>query len=138
MGDTVRKSQNASSEFMARLLELQGFSGAPRYLGQRSGMGVLTFVEGQVPDRFQPWSDDQVRAAARLLRAMHDATHASALAGRFDVVCHHDPGPNNTVFRDGVPVAFIDFSEAAPGDRLEDVGYFAWTWSVSSKAVLSL
>jgi aminoglycoside phosphotransferase (APT) family kinase protein len=37
--------------------------------------------------------------------------------------CHHDPGPNNTVFRDGRPVALIDFDFAAVGDPLEDVGY---------------
>lgn len=46
---------------------------------------------------------------------------------------HHDPGPNNTVFRNGLPVAFIDFDFAAPGGILEDVGYMAWTWCVSSK-----
>lgn len=48
-------------------------------------------------------------------------------------MCHHDPGPNNAVFRGGLPVAFIDFDLAAPGDPLEDVGYLAWTWCVSSK-----
>ena len=42
-------------------------------------------------------------------------------------------GPNNTVFRDGLPVAFIDFDFAAAGDPLEDVGYLAWSWCVSSK-----
>lgn len=69
---------------------------------------------------------------------MHDATRGSALAGRFDVVCHHDPGPNNFVFRDDVPIAIIDFAEAAPGSRLEDVGYMAWTWTISSKQVMPL
>lgn len=49
------------------------------------------------------------------------------------MICHHDPGPNNTVFRDGQPRAFIDFDFAAPGDPLEDVGYLAWAWCVSSR-----
>ncbi|WP_262061600.1 aminoglycoside phosphotransferase family protein [Streptomyces sp. STR69] len=31
------------------------------------------------------------------------------------------------------PYAFIDFDTAAPGDPLEDVGYAAWTWCVSSR-----
>jgi aminoglycoside phosphotransferase (APT) family kinase protein len=48
-------------------------------------------------------------------------------------VCHHDPGPNNTVFRDGRPVAFIDFDFAAPGDPLADLGYLAWAWCLSSR-----
>lgn len=141
VGDTVRKPATRSSEFMARLLELlkqQNFDGAPRYLGQDDGMDLLKFIEGEVPARFQPWSDSQVRAAAVLLRQMHDATHGSELADCFDVVCHHDPGPNNFVFQGGVPVAIIDFSEAAPGSRLEDLGYLCWTWSISSRQRMPL
>jgi Ser/Thr protein kinase RdoA (MazF antagonist) len=135
-GDTVRRPVTRSSDFMASLLNLleeRRFTGAPRYLGRADGADLLSFLPGDVPARFQPWSDEQVRAAAALLRAMHDATRGSALAGRFDVVCHHDPGPNNAVFRDGVPTAFIDFAEAAPGSPLEDVAYLAWTWSIASK-----
>lgn len=51
------------------------------------------------------------------------------------MICHHDPGPNNTVFSapTGIPLAFIDFDTAAPGDPLEDLGYMAWTWCISSK-----
>jgi hypothetical protein len=37
------------------------------------------------------------------------------------------------VFRDGRPVAFIDLDFAAVGDPLEDVGYMAWSWCISSK-----
>nr|WP_281386503.1 phosphotransferase [Jiangella mangrovi] len=55
------------------------------------------------------------------------------MTGPDPVVCHHDPGPNNTVFRAELPVALIDFDLAAPGEPLEDVGYLAWTWCVSSK-----
>jgi Ser/Thr protein kinase RdoA (MazF antagonist) len=136
LGETVRRPVCASSEFMASLLDLlarQGFSGAPTYLGQDDGADLLSYIPGTVPSRFQVWSDAQIHAAASLLRALHDATRGSDLAGRYDVVCHHDPGPNNVVFQNDLPVAFIDFAEAAPGSRLEDVAYMAWTWSISSK-----
>ncbi|MFE6052497.1 phosphotransferase family protein [Kitasatospora sp. NPDC056446] len=86
-----------------------------------------------MPARFQRWTDSQVAAAGALLRGLHDSTRGSRLAGRHPVVCHHDPGPNNAVFCGDVPVAFIDFDTAAPGDPLEDIGYMAWTWCVSSK-----
>lgn len=141
MGDTVRRPLCGSSDFMAALLQLlerQRFEGAPKHLGRIDGADLLSFIPGEVPASFGVWSDDQVRAAAVLLRRMHDATHGSNLAGRFDVVCHHDPGPNNAVFQHGVPVAFIDFAEAAPGGRLEDVAYMAWTWSIASKQTLPL
>ncbi|MFJ1662353.1 phosphotransferase [Streptomyces anthocyanicus] len=141
LGDTVLRTASDTSEFMASLLNLfdqRKFRGAPKYLGQTGDKDILSYIDGEVPTKFQPWPNGQVRAAVRLLREMHDATRGSDLAGRFDVVCHHDPGPNNAVFQDGIPVAFIDFEQAAPGDRLEDVAYFVWTWTISSKQVMPL
>ncbi|MFI7461305.1 phosphotransferase family protein [Nonomuraea sp. NPDC049646] len=138
---TVLRPASDSSAFMAALLktfEQQNFTGAPKFLGQVDDKDMFTFIPGDVPKKFRPWSDDQVGAAARLLRQMHDATRGSELAGRFDVVCHHDPGPNNAVFQNDTPVAFIDFEQAAPGGRLEDVAYMAWTWSISSKQTMAL
>ncbi|WP_055532272.1 phosphotransferase family protein [Streptomyces graminilatus] len=137
VGDTVRRPTSTSSRFVAVLLghlEQQGFTGAPRHLGvDEADRDILTYLPGWVPARFQRWTDPQVAAAGALLRGLHDATRGSRLAGRHPVVCHHDPGPNNTVFIAGVPVAFIDFDTAAPGNPLEDLGYMCWTWCLSSK-----
>lgn len=136
VADTVRRPATAASPFVAELLvlyERRGFAGAPRYLGRRDGVDSFGFIPGTVPARFQTWTDTEIAAAGALLRAMHEASRGSALTGRHPVVCHHDPGPNNAVFRDGEPVAFIDFDTAAPGSPLEDLGYLAWTWCISSK-----
>lgn len=137
VGDTVRRPITASSPFVAELLghlQQHGFTGAPRHLGiDAAGRDVFSYLPGWVPARFQRWTDLQIAAAGALLAALHDATRGSRLAGQHPVICHNDPGPNNTVFRDGVPVAFIDFDTAAPGDPFEDLGYAAWTWCVSSK-----
>jgi Ser/Thr protein kinase RdoA (MazF antagonist) len=137
VADTVRRPPSPASPFVAELLGLlakNGFDGAPRYLGlDDEGMDTFTFVPGEVPARFRQWEDAQIAAAGALLRGLHDATRGSELAGRRPLVCHHDPGPNNVVFQDGSPVAFIDFDEAAPGAAFEDWGYMAWTWCVSSK-----
>lgn len=107
----------------------------PRHLGwDKYGREVLSFVPGHVPPRWQRFGDEQVARAATILRQMHDATRDLALRlGSGEVICHHDPGPNNTVFRQGLPVAFIDFDLSAPGDRLEDIGYMAWAWCISSR-----
>lgn len=139
IGDTVRRPASSASAFTASLLgllERRGFAGAPRYLGQDpQGRDVLSYMPGWVPARLGSWSDEQVAAAGRLARAMHDATRGSELAGTHPVVCHHDLGPTNMVFRDGdVPVAFIDFDQAAAGSVLEDLGYMAWLWCVRAKA----
>jgi Ser/Thr protein kinase RdoA (MazF antagonist) len=138
VGDTVRRPVTAASDFVARLLthlHEREFTGAPRHLGRdEAGRDVFDYLPGWVPAKFQRWSDPQVATAGALLRALHDATRDSDLTGDHPVVCHHDPGPNNTVFRAGRPVAFIDFDTAAPGEPVDDVGYLAWTWCVSSKA----
>ncbi|GHJ55983.1 hypothetical protein Nm8I071_52900 [Nonomuraea sp. TT08I-71] len=137
VGDTVRRPASPTSGFVARLLAHlagTGFDGCPRHLGwDQLGRDVLSFVPGDVPPRWQRFTDDQVCRAARLLRRLHDATRDLAPALGGEVICHHDPGPNNTVFRGGQPIAFIDFDFAAPGDPLEDVGYLAWAWCVSSR-----
>ncbi|MGX1566304.1 phosphotransferase [Streptomyces sp. NPDC055506] len=139
IAETVRRPASAASPFVADLLGLleeRGFPGAPRYLGRDgAGRDTFSYVQGWVPSRFQRWTDVQVAAAGVLVRDMHDATRGSRLlGGRHQVICHNDLGPNNAVFQDGRPVAFIDFDMAAPGSPLEDLGYMAWSWCVSSKA----
>lgn len=138
VGDTVRRPSSGASGFTARLLrhlEAVGFTGAPRYLGQdERGRDVFSYIDGWVPAKFQQFADGQVADAGRLLKAFHDATRASVLVSGEAVICHHDAGPNNVVFQNGRPVAFIDFDMAAPGPALDDLGYMAWTWCVSSKA----
>ncbi|MGW1030246.1 phosphotransferase family protein [Streptomyces sp. NPDC002577] len=138
IGDTVRRPASPASPFVAALLTLleeQEFAGAPRYLGRdQSDRDIFSYVPGWVPERLRPWTDAQVAATGALARAMHEATRGSQLAGRYQIVCHHDLGPNNAVFQGETPVAFIDFDMAAPGSPLEDVAYMAWLWCVSSRA----
>jgi hypothetical protein len=134
VGDTVRRPGSPFAGLVLKHLERRGFGGAPRWVGRdEAGRDVLSFLPGWVPGKLQTWTDAQVWAAGALARELHEATRGSGLAGSHPVVCHHDLGPNNAVFRDDVPVAFIDFDLAAPGSPLEDVGYMAWLWCVSSK-----
>jgi aminoglycoside phosphotransferase (APT) family kinase protein len=65
-------------------------------------------------------------AIATLLRRFHDATTGTSLAAGAEVVCDNDFGPWNLVWRDGHPVGIIDFDNAAPGARLDDLGYAVW------------
>lgn len=132
VGDTVRRSLKQNSAFVhdvLRHLERRGFDGAPRFLGlDEKGRATFTYVAGTVSHQLGGFEQEQWRAAARLLRAFHDATADCDLRGENEVICHGDPGPGNHVFRDGVPVALIDFDEARPGTREEDVAYAAWMW----------
>jgi hypothetical protein len=132
LGETVRRPQGAHSPFVHELLghlEKAGFDAAPRLLGlDEQGREVLSFIPGDVPPDLAVFGDGQLRAAFRILRRFHDATAGCALAGSAEVVCHGDVSPCNTVFRDGLPVALIDFDAAAPGRRVDDVAYGLFLW----------
>ncbi len=138
IGNTVRRPPALNAEFvhfLLRHLECTGFDGAPRSLGRdEDGRDVLGWIEGNVPVELSAAHGDAVlTAAARLIRAYHDATAPlltapAAVAIGLDVVCHNDLSPCNFVFRAGLPVAVIDFDAAAPGTRAHDLGYAAWLW----------
>jgi hypothetical protein len=130
--ETVRRPCGPHSPFVHRLLrhlEQAGFEGAPRLLGiDEAGREMLTFIEGDVPPELGFWPDEQLAAAAGLIRRFHEATAGSTLAGKEEVVCHYDLSPCNTVFRDELPQALIDFDRAEPGPRAADLAYAAWLW----------
>lgn len=136
VGNTVRRPRTAASSTVRLLLthlEMKGFSAAPRYLGvDGQGRDMFSYIPGSV-GKWQFYSDDTIRQAGQLLRAFHDATTGSELLLGRPVMCHHDPGPNNFVFQGCRPIAFIDFDMIAPGERLEDLGYMAWSWCISAK-----
>jgi Ser/Thr protein kinase RdoA (MazF antagonist) len=131
-GNTVRRPLKPNASFVHALLlhlESAGFTAAPRFLGIDSqGREVLSFIAGNVPADLGEWTDVQLIAAAKLIRAFHDATLNFGGKGDAEVVCHGDLSPCNTVFVDGVPSAFIDFDAARPGRREDDLGYAAWLW----------
>jgi Ser/Thr protein kinase RdoA (MazF antagonist) len=130
VGTTVRRPTGPHTPFvhsLLRHLEEVGFDGAPRVLGiDEQGREVLTFFEGHVPPDLATWSDGQLVQAAELIRRFHDATAGTELAAGEEVVCHNDLSPCNAVFVEGMPAAFIDFDEAAPGPRARDLGYAMW------------
>lgn len=158
VGQTVRRTAYSWSPAVLDLLghfEREGFAGAPRALGfDDQGREVLTYVEGEavfsegfVPDhggRFDMsvpsllWRDDVLVRLGELIRGFHDAAATFPWAGRewcfearqpVETVCHSDIGPSNTVFRDGLPVAFIDWDTATPGPRAWDLGLVAWRFA---------
>lgn len=82
-------------------------------------------------------TDLALRGAANLIRKLHAAASGfrPAITGyRFhphppkagEIVSHGDLGPWNTVYRHGIPVAFIDWDTAHPVDPLADLAASAW------------
>lgn len=134
IGDTVRRPIMRDAAFGHDCLihlEHAGFSQAPRFLGvDDAGREILSFIPGSVPTDLGWYTDTQIEMAAGLLRRFHDATADMSLVKDrgFEVACHNDWAPTNTVFRADEPIAMIDFDTARPGERLWDAGYSAFTW----------
>ena len=152
IGDTVRRPVRPFSltvqAYLAHLRDA-GFTGAPLPLGvDEQGREVLS-VPGDVPRNPLPpetAGDDVLVALAQLVRALHEAsagwvpppgavwggTPASMgrpITRRTELVSHCDYYPGNVVFRDGLPVALIDFDLARPTTRLYDIANALWYWA---------
>ncbi|MFI6322864.1 phosphotransferase [Nonomuraea sp. NPDC050556] len=148
VGDTVRRPVGPNSPLVhALLLHLEdvGFAGAPRFLGiDAAGRAVLTFVPGEVAGRPRPdWVADEGRLASvgRLVRAYDEAVAGFVMPEGVradlgfteapgtppappypdELVGHMDFTPDNLVFRDGEAVALIDFDNAKPVTRVDEV-----------------
>ena len=157
VGETVRRLAHpwsSSIHDLLRHLDREGFTGAPLALGfDDQGREVLTYIEGEVGrgDTFIPdqggrfdirlpddaWRDNALVHLGALIRRYHDAAATFPWAERewcfeprppVETICHNELFPSNTIFRAGVPVAFIDWDTATPGPRAWDLGIAAWRW----------
>ncbi|BAZ13882.1 hypothetical protein NIES4071_57220 [Calothrix sp. NIES-4071] len=130
--NTVRRPLNSNSTFVHKFLQYLeniNFDASPRFLGiDEQGREIITFIEGHVPSNLEYYSNEQLVAAALIIRRFHDATQGCELALNEEVICHNDLSPCNFVFIDGIPTSIIDFDMAAPGTRIFDLAYAAWLW----------
>ena len=147
VGDTVRRPYRPTSpatHALLRHLAIEGFDGAPRFLGVDSdGREVLSYLPGRaVTPPYPAWAltDAALVSVATLLRRYHEAAASfdpapyrwpasppPPFAGR--LVLHNDPNLDNVVFRHGRAVALIDFDLASPGTRVWDVAAAARLWA---------
>jgi hypothetical protein len=136
VGGTVHRARDAGSGFAARVLaylESAGYPYAPRYLGvDDGGRDILSYIPGQTTDHPSQRADGAYARGGVMLRLLHETTAGHLLAAGRVCVLHGDPGRFNTIFWQGLPAAFIDWSSCRPGDRLDDLGYLAWTWCIQS------
>jgi predicted ester cyclase len=147
VGDRVFRSTGYWSPAVHRLLQhLQekNFPYSPTFFGLDGEREVLEFIPGfvsQYPLSDFVLSNESISKAAKMLRAFHDATRdfqhlpsdhwqvPELIREPVEVICHNDFSPYNTVFRDGLPVAMIDFDVAAPGPRVWDLAFAVYRFT---------
>jgi hypothetical protein len=148
IGDEVRRGMRPASPAVHALLahlERAGFDGAPRFLGiDDQGRERLTFIPGETHHRATPETipDAVLLAIGRLIRSYHDAVADFTLPDRLRwhaeaetavpgeaIVCHNDISPRNIVFRDGYPLAMIDWDMACLAPPVWDVAHAVWQFA---------
>jgi hypothetical protein len=146
IGTTVRRPLTAGSPYVhavLRRLEAAGVDGVPRFLGtDEQGREILSYLEGGTGHDVGHWSDGQLVGLAGLTRAIHDALAGTPEAGDAETVCHNDLAPWNTILSTDQsdsqpqrqPSGFIDFDDASPGPRADDVAYLLWVFLDLGKA----
>ncbi|WP_261554935.1 aminoglycoside phosphotransferase family protein [Frankia tisae] len=146
VGETVRRVTGPHSPAVHALLiylERAGCEYAPRFLGiDDRGREVLTYLEGTVGNYPMPAevrSREAMETAVVILRRLHDLTAGVRLPEGdanplrpetgSEVICHGDAAPYNYVFEGTRAVGLIDFDNAGPGRRIDDLAYFAYRFA---------
>lgn len=132
IGDRVHRPQCANAGFIHAVLNhlaSKRIPFAPRFHGiDPSGREILTYMDGNVPGDLGKYAPEQCAAAARIIRALHDALRDFPGCPEGMTICHRDLSPCNFTFVDGCPSAVIDWDAAAFGEPLDDLAYAAWMW----------
>ena len=127
-GSTVHRPARGNTEFTQRLLSHLEDSGAgwsPRALGfDEEGREVVTWIPGEVATSGE---EVDMTELARIVRDLHDLTNG--LVAGFECVIHDDLQPRNTIVRERRPVGLIDWEQARPGRRVEDVANLCWSFA---------
>ncbi len=131
IGNHVHRTISSNAPFIHELLkhlEKNNFPFSPRFIGMdEKGREILSFIKGEIPNG-EEFNQQQITKAVKILRQFHDIAAQSDLCKNEETICHNDFSPWNIIFENNIPVGIIDFDDAAPGSRVDDLAYFIWTF----------
>jgi hypothetical protein len=142
LGATVRRDTGPHTRAvhaLLRHLERVGFTGSPRLVGVEGRREVLSFIDGEAgtyPINPAVQTSEALDTSVDLLQRFHDATEGLVLPDGWvdhqvagttsEVICHWDPAPYNIIYKQSCAVGLVDFDNAGPGRRIDDIAYLAY------------
>lgn len=138
IGNTVQRPRHPWTQTVHRVLahlQAVGLTTVPAPLAIDGDHETVSLLPGLAGPECWPHQATErgLQSAARLLRAVHDATvgwtpPVDAAWGRppserAEVICHGDPGPWNMTWAGGEATGLFDWDYCHPGPRREDVAY---------------
>jgi hypothetical protein len=146
IGDTVQRPlrpHTRSVHIVLQHLTERGFAAAPTVIGVEAHTEIVGYIPGTAAiDPVPEWAltETALTGVGALLRDYH--AHVTGfdprglrwqrpLPPRWQgrIVTHNDLNPANVIFREGRPVAMIDFDLAAPGRPAFDLAVTACFWA---------
>lgn len=126
-GDTLLRPVRSNTPLVQSVLgqlEAAGAEWAPRPLGvdQQRGLEIVSWIPGQAATSAE--EVDLIRLV-EMVRTLHDVT---AMLVDAECVIHDDLQPRNIVLDNRQPVGLIDWEQARPGRRVEDVADLCWSF----------
>jgi len=109
-----------------KLMEDNGYSKTPKYLGVKNGKDIFSYIKGDTMPYTYEMSEKAIIAITQELRIINDISKAH-LNGK--VYVHGDLGTQNVVFDNGKIVGIIDWDSTFIGEEYEDFIYVFWTWA---------
>ncbi len=128
IGNTVRRARRENTALVQRVLhrlEDEGIAWAPRPFGtDDQGREIVSWIPGETAAAGE---EIDLLSLAAMVRQLHDLTIDLVDDGA-ECVIHDDLQPRNIVVRDRSPVGLIDWEQARPGRRAEDVAKLCWSF----------
>ena len=108
------------------LLEENGYSKAPRYLGVKNDKDLFSYIKGKTVAYTYEMSKESIIAMTNELKAMNTISK-KYLTDK--VYVHGDLGTQNVIFNDSEIVGIIDWDNTFIGEEYDDFIYVFWVWA---------
>lgn len=109
-----------------KLMEANGYSKTPKYLGLKNGKDIFSYINGETIPYTYEMNEKAIVAITQELKIINEISK-KYLNGK--VYVHGDLGTQNVVFNNNEIIGIIDWDSTFIGEEYDDFIYIFWTWA---------